>query len=95
MDEELARELAAYQGGEGLSPLDLLGLPDGLRRMISWLTRRGGASLAELAAQLGCDERVAAGIADQMIARGLLTCDAALLYRTRLTGRRPRAREGQ
>ena len=31
MDEELRRELAAYQSGEGLTPSDLLALPDGLR----------------------------------------------------------------
>jgi hypothetical protein len=34
MHDELTRELAAYVGGEGLSPSGLLGLPDGLRRVV-------------------------------------------------------------
>lgn len=89
--DELMRELAAYEGGQGLTPSDLLGLPDGLRHLATWLTRRGGASLGELATQLDCDEAAAAGLADEMLTRGLLLRDAALVYHTRMVGRKARA----
>jgi hypothetical protein len=94
MYEQLMRELAGYTGGEGLSPSELLGLPDGLRRIVTWLTRRGAASLADLAGEVGCDEPGAAALAELLVARGLLRIgpapDGAPSYSARMGGRRPR-----
>lgn len=90
MYEQLMRELAEYAGSEGLVPSDLLGLPDGLRGLVTWLTRHGEASAASLASHLGCEPVACAKLASLLVARGLLSVDEAGLYRARMTGRRPR-----
>ncbi|MEI8307268.1 MAG: hypothetical protein WCF99_09405 [Chloroflexales bacterium] len=96
MHEQLIHELAAYAGDNGLSPSDLLGLPDGLRRIVTWITRRGGASLGELASEVGCDNLAVVRLVETMMARGLLSIDVAPdgvpSYRTRLASRRLRNR---
>ncbi|NTW97942.1 MAG: hypothetical protein HGB28_05260 [Oscillochloris sp.] len=90
MYEQLMCELAGYMGSEGLSPSELLGLPDGLRRIVTWLTRRGGADLADLACEVGCDGPAAAALAEALVARGLISVDAERICRARLAGRRSR-----
>jgi hypothetical protein len=90
MHEQLVCELAAYIGCDGLSPSDLLDLPDGLRRIVTWITRRGGASLDDLAGEVGCDAPAAAALAEAMVVRGLISSAAGENYRVRLAGRRSR-----
>ncbi|HRE48166.1 MAG TPA: cyclic nucleotide-binding domain-containing protein [Aggregatilineales bacterium] len=40
----------------GITPLDLLALPAPQRKIVNWLSRKKGATLAELAASFGSDE---------------------------------------
>jgi hypothetical protein len=94
MLDDLMRELTAYPGCDGLCLSDLLGLPDALRHIVTWITRRGSASLADLADKTGSDLSAAADLATVMIARGLLMIEgdvgSAPSYRARLVDRRSR-----
>lgn len=91
MYEQLMGELASYAGSEGLTPSDLLGLPDGLRGLVTWMARRGAAGPADLAAHLGCDAARCAELTALLVARGLLSVDDAGVYHARMAARRPRA----
>ncbi len=52
--------------------VDVLGLPDPSRALMTWLTRSGGASLAEAAAQTGQEEGVVSSLLDALAADGYL-----------------------
>lgn len=96
MHDQLMHELAEYVGRDGLSPVDLLSLPDGLRRIVTWLMRRGGVNPAELASECGCDAAAATALAEVMAERGLLHIsiapDGTTSYSTRMTRLRSRGR---
>lgn len=98
MYEQLMHELAAYHGGDGLNPSDMLGLPNGLRRIVTWLTRHNGANLVDLASEVGCSESEALAVADAMTDCGLMltgvTADGGTIYSARMSSR-VRARGGQ
>lgn len=96
MYEQLMDELVGYPATDGLSPSDLLGLPAGLRRIVTWLTRYGPASLADLAGAVGCSDQAATTLADALVAHGLLAVGAApdrtVSYSVRMTRVRSRGR---
>ncbi|NTV65643.1 MAG: hypothetical protein HGA65_19210 [Oscillochloris sp.] len=96
MYEQLMGELAGYVAQDGLSPADLLGLPDGVRRIVTWLNRHGAASLADLAGEVGCGEQAAATLANALVGYGLLSIGAApdgtATYSVRMTRVRSRGR---
>jgi predicted ArsR family transcriptional regulator len=69
---------------------DVLTLPDELRGIVTWLMRRGEASLADVAEHLGADEESVRGSMEALIAGGFVrathSADGAR-YQVRLVSR--------
>ena len=64
-----------YEGewcAPGLHIGDAAALPDPLRRLINWMTRRGEVTLAEVMASSGADERTARTMVDDLIEMGFV-----------------------
>ena len=74
----------------GLTMSSVLDLPEDERTLVTWLTRRREASLAEVVAQLGCEEDIARATLLALQQRGLVqeipSADGQPKYRPR-TGR--------
>ncbi|WP_129629047.1 hypothetical protein [Candidatus Oscillochloris fontis] len=96
MYQQLIDELAGYTGEGGVTPSDLLSLPAGLRRILTWLTRHGGSvSLAELSSEVGCELDEAQQLADTFVAHGLLVAEenqGQISYNIRMARVRTRGR---
>lgn len=86
----------SYEGdwnGAGLHVADVATLRDPLRRLVNWMTRRGEASLAEVMAYTGGDERMARMMIEELIDLGLvrpLEAQGAPNYRVHLAARQRR-----
>ncbi|EFO79968.1 hypothetical protein OSCT_2178 [Oscillochloris trichoides DG-6] len=97
MYQQLLDELAGYTGEGGVTPSDLLSLPDGLRRLLTWLTRHGNVGVEDLCHEVGCEQEQAQNVADTLIARGLLVAEehagqvrySVRMARVRTRGRTP------
>lgn len=65
----------AYEGGwdaTGLRVVDVLTLPDALRQLVTWITRRGEVSLADVAAHSGQSTDAARTSLDTLEAQGFV-----------------------
>ena len=56
----------------GRDMLDVLALPEGERRLVQWLLRRGAAGVSEIAAQIGLEEDAARRMLDALAGAGFL-----------------------
>jgi len=77
----------------GLHMADALELPDPLRQVVNWLTRRGEATLAEVMAHIGQDEDKARMMLDELARQGfvhLLEKEGHPRYRIHLAAGRGR-----
>jgi DNA-binding MarR family transcriptional regulator len=72
MFDRLQNEIDRREQVEGISPADLLDLPDDLRRLVQTVARRGQMSRSQLAAKLDLDPDDAASLLDQLEEKGLL-----------------------
>lgn len=70
--ERLQQEIDAREKQAGLSPADLLALPDALRKLLNQITHRGEISLAEAAAAVGQDEAQTAPMLASLVDKGFL-----------------------
>ncbi|MCI0407065.1 MAG: hypothetical protein L0191_00655, partial [Acidobacteria bacterium] len=86
----------AYEGGwdaTGLRMADVLTLPDALRQLVTWITRRGEVSLADVAAHSGQDMDAARTSVDTLEVQGFvrrIEGEAGLRYGTLLAPKRGR-----
>jgi DNA-binding MarR family transcriptional regulator len=86
--EQLLGEFAQHPVVDGVSPSDLLDLPDPLRTTLNRLLRKGRATLGELASDLQLGTAEAQPVVDLLIEKGFLRADRRapeddLTYRVR------------
>lgn len=78
----------------GLSIVDALVLPDSLRHLVNWMTRREQASLAEVIAYTGQNESITRTMLETLVGQGFVQAMEAKggkpRYRIRLASRRGR-----
>jgi hypothetical protein len=86
----------SYEGGwdtVGLHIADVMILPDPLRRLVNWMTRRGEVTLGEVVAYTGRDERTAYMMLDELIKESFvhpLEGEGSPRYRIHLAARQGR-----
>jgi predicted transcriptional regulator len=91
--ERLQQELADYPVREGLSPTDVLELPDAVRVVINKIMRQNEMEANDLAADLGLSEAEMHAVGAALVAKGLLTVTERAghnVYRARLMVTRKR-----
>jgi hypothetical protein len=70
--ERLGDEIAAREGQEAISPLDLLELSDALRQLVQRIIRRGQATAQELTGEMGGPEDVLESLLQSLVGKGYL-----------------------
>jgi len=73
MFDRLQTEIDKREPAEGLSPADLLMLPDELRRIVQLINRRGGMTTEALAAELELPAPEVETLAGDLVDKGMLT----------------------
>jgi hypothetical protein len=81
---------------EGLTPLDVMALPEPLRTAMNALMRKGSMTVSELAAELHIETVEARQLGEMLVEKGLLSlgeqqADGEIVYRVRLGRRRGRS----
>ncbi len=93
MFDRLQTEIDKREPAEGLSPADLLLLPDDLRRIVQLITRRGGMTAEGLAAELDLPPPEVQALAAALVDKGMITpvgIDGQPGYKVRFGQRRKR-----
>ncbi|MEW5861542.1 MAG: ArsR family transcriptional regulator [Cyanobacteriota bacterium] len=78
---------SGHQTDVGLNMLDMMNLPDDLRKLVNWMMRQKNVTLAEVAAHTGDGEEVVRTQLEALVAQGFvqeLEQGETLRYRTRL-----------
>ncbi|MBD2742227.1 ArsR family transcriptional regulator [Coleofasciculus sp. FACHB-1120] len=78
---------SGHQTDIGLNMLDVMNLPDDLRKLVNWIMRQKTVTLPEAAAHTGEDEEVVHTQLEALVAQGFvqeLKEGETLCYRTRL-----------
>jgi hypothetical protein len=70
--DRLQDEIDARGRQEGLSPIDLLDLPQGLATIAKKIVRKNGMSLTEIAEDMGQTPTEAQAVLDELVAKGLI-----------------------
>jgi hypothetical protein len=66
----LEAELTAREINPGLTMADVLGLPDDVRRLITWLIRERTVDMEDLIRFMGSDEAVVRTLLDDLVEKG-------------------------
>ena len=70
--DELARTLGSLTSVQGISPVDLLGLPKIISQTLGKMVRNQGLDLQEFSADIGLSEAETHQLADILVAKGYL-----------------------
>ena len=74
--DELMHALEQVDPVEGVTPIDVLDLPDPLGRVFGHLVRKGWMTSVDLAAEMGLQEYQARQVAELMVRKGFLLKEA-------------------
>jgi len=92
MFEQLLNELAGRPASEGITMVDVLGLPAPLGAALRRMIRASALPLSELAAELDLTADEARALGSLLVEKGMLTAEAAgdgeLAYRARFAATR-------
>jgi hypothetical protein len=94
--EHIQQELNKRSKVEGITPLDVMELPEPLRTAMNKLMRKGSMTVGELAAELNIEMVEARQLGEMLVAQGLLSlveqkADGEIVYRVRLGRTRGRS----
>ena len=92
----MQQELNKRSKVEGITPLDVMELPEPLRTAMNKLMRKGSMTVGELAAELNIEMVEARQLGEMLVAQGLLSlveqkADGEIVYRVRLGRTRGRS----
>ena len=68
----LQDEIEARDSGEGLSPIDLLDMPDAMASVINKIIRKNGMRLEDIAAELGQSPAETQSVLGELVAKGFV-----------------------
>jgi len=94
--DRLQREIEKRSKVEGLTPAEVMDLPEPLRRAMNKMMRRGSMTLSELSADLGLKTAETRRLGQMLVEKGFLSSverevDGEIVYQTRF-GRKARKR---
>ena len=98
MVDRLQRELENLSKVEGITPADVVSLPEPLRSGINKIMREGALTLSEFAAELKLEIAETRQLGEMLVEKGFLVAsetqaDGEILYRTRFAKSRKRVRD--
>ena len=96
MFDRLQRELKKRYKHEGITPADVMELPEPLRTAMSRMMRKGSMTLSELASELNLERAETRRLGQMLVEKGFLsssrrTADGEIVYRTHFTHKRGRS----
>jgi hypothetical protein len=94
--EHIQQELNKRSKVEGITPLDVMELPEPLRTAMNKLMRKGSMTVGELAVELNIEMVEARQLGQMLVEKGLLSlveqkADGEIVYRVRLGRTRERS----
>jgi DNA-binding MarR family transcriptional regulator len=96
MFDRLQRELKKRSKVEGITPADVMDLPEPLRTAMHKMMRKGSMTLSELAAELKLKTAETRRLGQMLVERGFLSsiereADGEIVYQTRFARKRGRS----
>jgi DNA-binding MarR family transcriptional regulator len=96
MFDRLQRELKKRSKVEGITPADVMELPEPLRTAMNKIMRKGSMTLSELAAELKLKTAETRRLGQMLVEKGFLSsirrkADGEIVYQTRFVRKRGRS----